>query len=43
VDVFTPQTDVPRFARMVSFDEIEKNDCNLNLPRYIDSKNPEDV
>jgi type I restriction enzyme M protein len=32
----------PRFARMVGFDEIEKNDFNLNLPRYIDSSTPED-
>jgi type I restriction enzyme M protein len=43
VDVFTRQTDVPRFARMVGFDAIEKNDYNLNLPRYIDSQTPEDV
>jgi type I restriction enzyme M protein len=32
----------PRFARMVGVDEIEKNDFNLNLPRYIDSSTPED-
>jgi type I restriction enzyme M protein len=32
----------PRYARMVGFDEIEKNDFNLNLPRYIDSSAPED-
>jgi type I restriction enzyme M protein len=43
VDVFTKQTDVPRFARMVGYDEIEKNDFNLNLARYIDSQTPEDV
>ncbi|HME21717.1 MAG TPA: class I SAM-dependent DNA methyltransferase [Acetobacteraceae bacterium] len=34
VDVFTRQLEVPRYARMVSFDEIEKNDFNLNLPRW---------
>jgi len=28
---------------MVSFEEIEKNDYNLNLPRYIDSQTPEDL
>jgi type I restriction enzyme M protein len=28
---------------MVSFDEIEKNDFNLNLPRYIDSQQAEDL
>jgi type I restriction enzyme M protein len=27
---------------MVSFDEIEKNEFNLNIPRYIDSQEPED-
>jgi type I restriction enzyme M protein len=43
VDVFTRQLEVPRFARMVRFDEIEKNEFNLNLPRYIDSQTPEDL
>ncbi len=43
VDVFTKQTDVPKLARMVSLDEIEKNDFNLNLPRYIDASVAEDL
>ncbi|ANE55298.1 class I SAM-dependent DNA methyltransferase [Methylomonas sp. DH-1] len=45
VDTFTKQADVPRYARMVPFDEIAdpKNDFNLNLPRYIDSSEPEDI
>ena len=45
VDTFTRQTDTSRYARMVPFDEIagEKNDFNLNLPRYIDSSEPEDL
>ncbi|MBL8379409.1 MAG: SAM-dependent DNA methyltransferase [Burkholderiales bacterium] len=45
VDTFTRQLDVPRYARMVSLAEIadEKNDYNLNLPRYIDSTEPEDL
>ncbi len=44
VDIFTKQIDTPRYARMVSFDEIadSKNDYNLNLPRYIDNSEPED-
>jgi type I restriction enzyme M protein len=42
VDVFTRQRDVARYARMVSIAEIEKNEFNLNLPRYIDSQTPED-
>ena len=45
VDTFTRQADVPRYARMVPLDEIAdpKNDFNLNLPRYIDSTEPEDL
>lgn len=43
VDVFTKQTDMPKLARMVSLEEIEKNDFNLNLPRYIDSSVAEDL
>src|SRR2546427_8180955 len=43
VDVFTRQLDIPKYARLVSFAEIEKNEFNLNLPRYIDSQAPEDM
>ena len=45
VDTFTRQVDVPRYARMVPLDEIAdpKNDFNLNLPRYIDSTELEDL
>jgi type I restriction enzyme M protein len=43
VDVFTRQIEVPGYSRFVSFEEIEKNDFNLNLPRYIDSQQSEDV
>ena len=45
VDTFTQQVDVPRYARMVPIEEIAnpKNDFNLNLPRYIDSTEPEDL
>ena len=42
VDAFDKFADVPRYARMVPLAEIEKNDYNLNLPRYIDSQPPED-
>lgn len=45
VDTFTRQTDTPRYSRMVPLAEIAspKNDFNLNLPRYIDSTEPEDL
>jgi type I restriction enzyme M protein len=42
-DVFTKRTEVGKYARMVSLAEIEKNDFNLNLPRYIDSQTAEDL
>jgi type I restriction enzyme M protein len=43
VDTFTTldESDL-RYARMVGLDEVEKNDFNLNLPRYIDSSTLED-
>ncbi len=45
VDVFTRQLEVPGYSRMVPLAEIGdlKNDFNLNLPRYIDSSEPEDL
>ena len=43
VDAFSRQLEQPRYSRMVSVDEIEKNEFNLNLPRYIDSQTPEDL
>jgi type I restriction enzyme M protein len=45
VDAFTRLADLPRYSRMVSLAEIgdQKNDFNLNLPRYIDSTEPEDL
>ena len=45
VDTFTKQLDETKFARMVPVVEIAdpKNDFNLNLPRYIDTTEPEDL
>ncbi len=46
VDTFTRQDESdPRYARLVPVSEIAdpKNDYNLNLPRYIDSTEPEDL
>ena len=42
VDAFTRHLDIPGYSRMVPFDEIEKHEFNLNLPRYIDSQKRED-
>ena len=43
VDVFNGQVEIPRYSRMVPLSEIETNDYNLNIPRYIDSSEPEDL
>ncbi|GAA2680562.1 type I restriction enzyme M protein [Actinosynnema pretiosum] len=45
VDVFNRQIEIERYSRMVSLHEIAdpKNDYNLNIPRYIDSSEPEDI
>lgn len=43
VDVFNHQIELSRYSRMVSLEEIATNDYNLNIPRYIDSSEPEDI
>ncbi|QDU86783.1 Type I restriction enzyme EcoKI M protein [Pirellulimonas nuda] len=43
VDVFTNAEEHPGYSRVVGIDEIAKNDFNLNLPRYIDSREAEDL
>jgi len=43
VDVFNKQIELPKYSRMVSVAEIAANDYNLNIPRYIDSTEAEDV
>ena len=45
VDTFNRQIEIPGYSRMVPLSEISdpKNDYNLNLPRYIDSTEPEDL
>jgi type I restriction enzyme M protein len=45
VDTFNRQVEIPRYSRMVPLAEISdpKNDFNLNIPRYIDSTEPEDL
>jgi len=45
VDVFNKQIELPRYSRMVPVAEIASpaNDYNLNIPRYIDSSEPEDL
>jgi type I restriction enzyme M protein len=45
VDVFNKQIEIPKYSRFVTLAEISnpKNDFNLNIPRYIDSQEVEDI
>ncbi|MGI2024501.1 type I restriction-modification system subunit M [Shewanella glacialipiscicola] len=43
VDVFNKGLELARFSRLVTIDEIAKHEYNLNIPRYIDSSEPEDL
>ena len=45
VDTYIRNQEVPRYSRMVPMSEIadSKNDYNLNISRYIDSSEPEDI
>lgn len=37
VDAYEARVDIDRFCRVVPKDEVRANDCNLNIPRYVDS------
>ncbi|ULB11853.1 type I restriction-modification system subunit M [Cereibacter azotoformans] len=43
IDAFTRQQTIPGYSRLVPFAEITRNDFNLNIPRYIDGFDPEDL
>lgn len=45
VDVFTNQREIDGYSRMVPMREVAdpRNNYNLNIPRYIDSSEPEDL
>ncbi|WP_036489744.1 class I SAM-dependent DNA methyltransferase [Myxosarcina sp. GI1] len=43
VDVFNKQLELPKYSRLVPLEEIASNEYNLNIPRYIDSQEAEDI
>lgn len=43
VDAFNRQDQIDKYSRLVPFSEIEKNEYNLNIPRYIDTQEEEDI
>ena len=43
IDVWGNNAKVEKFSHFATNEEIEKNEYNLNLPRYIDTSKPEDI
>ena len=43
VDTWTDKLETSKFSRFVMNEEIKKNEFNLNLPRYIDAQEVEDI
>ncbi|MGO1298096.1 MAG: type I restriction-modification system subunit M [Vibrio sp.] len=43
VEIFNNGLEIERYSRLVPMAEIAENDYNLNIPRYIDSSEPEDL
>jgi type I restriction enzyme M protein len=43
VDAFNKQVEIPKYSRIVPLTEIEEKEFNLNIPRYIDSQEEEDL
>lgn len=42
-DAYTRQAEIAGYSRLVPYDEITGHHFNLNIPRYIDSSDPEDL
>ena len=43
VDTFNKQLELPKYSRIIPISEIEEKEFNLNIPRYIDSQEDEDI
>ncbi len=41
VDTWLKKQTIPHYSRLATWDEIERNDFNLNIPRYIEAKDTE--
>ncbi|MCG4889551.1 SAM-dependent methyltransferase, partial [Parabacteroides distasonis] len=37
VSTYKKREDIERYAHVASFDEIQENDININIPRYVDT------
>jgi len=43
IDTFTDLLEIPKYSRFITNEEIQKNEYNLNIPRYIDTQGSEDI
>ncbi len=43
VDTFNKQQETPKYSRIIPITEVEEKEYNLNIPRYIDSQDEEDL
>ncbi len=43
VDAFNKQLEIPKYSRIIPLSEVEEKEYNLNIPRYIDSQEEEDL
>ncbi len=43
LDAYNSREDIDKFAHIADFGEIEENDFNLNIPRYVDTFEEEEV
>jgi type I restriction enzyme M protein len=43
VDVFNKHLEMPKYSRIVPITEIEEKEYNLNIPRYINNQEEEDI
>ena len=43
LDAYKGREDMDKFAHLASFEEIVENDYNLNIPRYVDTFEEEEV
>ena len=41
-ETYKARSDVEKYSRKVSFDEIKNNEFNLNIPRYVDTYEEEE-
>jgi len=43
IDTFIDQLELPKYSRFITNEEIQKNEYNLNIPRYVNTQEPEDI